>query len=311
MSKQNKIKKVVLREDLLAITGDYRKAIILNQFIYWSERVSDADKFIEQENEIAKKNNETERDLFYGWIYKTSTELADEIMLGISSSQVGRYVKELCDCGFLSKRNNPKYKWDRTLQYRVNLVNIAIALREKGYPLSDYKIDISALESPNLCIPHPCNMDNEPMQYQNCVSNETIPDITVNNTNKNNSLNRTSSSSDTDFDSAIMQKVTELTDDETIINGISYYLDTYKRKIGKYHPDVSKSALDNIIYTINVVLQDVWEDVESENGLVRMIDRHFRTDYGMQIDYNIVHFGSEGIIEKQARNVGLITGMMD
>lgn len=139
MSEQNKIKKVVLREDLLAITGDYRKAIILNQFIYWSERVSDADKFIEQENEIAKKNNETERDLFYGWIYKTSTELADEIMLGISSSQVGRYVKELCDCGFLSKRNNPKYKWDRTLQYRVNLVNIAIALREKGYPLSDYK----------------------------------------------------------------------------------------------------------------------------------------------------------------------------
>ena len=42
-----KIKKVVLREDLLAITGDFRKAIILNQFIYWSERVSDADKFIE------------------------------------------------------------------------------------------------------------------------------------------------------------------------------------------------------------------------------------------------------------------------
>lgn len=48
-----KIKKVVLREDLLAITGDFRKAIILKQFIYWSERVSDADKFIEKENEIA------------------------------------------------------------------------------------------------------------------------------------------------------------------------------------------------------------------------------------------------------------------
>ena len=28
-----KIKKAVIREDLLSITGDYRKAIILNQFI--------------------------------------------------------------------------------------------------------------------------------------------------------------------------------------------------------------------------------------------------------------------------------------
>lgn len=138
----NKIKKAVLREDLLAITGDFRKAIILNQFIYWSERVSDADKFIEKENEIAKNNGEEERELFYGWIYKTADELAEEIMLGLSASQVRRYVRDLVDMGFISKRNNPKYKWDRTLQYRVNLVNIAKALKEKGYPLSEYKIEL-------------------------------------------------------------------------------------------------------------------------------------------------------------------------
>lgn len=132
-----------------------------------------------------------------------------------------------------------------------------------------------------------------------------------NNIKDKNNLNSASETHDSDFDCEILKKVAELTDDEIIINGISYYLDTYRRKTGKNHPDVSKSSLDNIIYTINVVLQDVWEDVEGENGLVRMIDRHFRTDYGMQIDYNIVHFGSEGIIEKQARNVGLITGWMD
>lgn len=71
-----KIKKAVIREDLLSITNDFRKAIILNQFIYWSERVSDADKFIEKENEIARSNDEDERELFYGWIYKTAEELA-------------------------------------------------------------------------------------------------------------------------------------------------------------------------------------------------------------------------------------------
>lgn len=36
----NKIKKAVLREDLLAITGDFRKAIILNQ-LYTTSQVSD------------------------------------------------------------------------------------------------------------------------------------------------------------------------------------------------------------------------------------------------------------------------------
>ena len=114
-----KIKKAVIREDLLSITNDYRKAIILNQFIYWSERVSDADKFIKKENEIAKNNGEEERELFYGWIYKTAEELADEVMLGLSASQIRRYISELVDMGYISKRNNPKYKWDRTLQYRV------------------------------------------------------------------------------------------------------------------------------------------------------------------------------------------------
>ena len=50
-----KIKKVVIREDLVAITGDYKKAVILGQFIYWADRVADADKFIQKENvSIAK-----------------------------------------------------------------------------------------------------------------------------------------------------------------------------------------------------------------------------------------------------------------
>ena len=121
----SRIKKAVIREDLLSITKDYRKAVLLNQFIYWSERIADADKFIEKENEIARSNGEEEREPFYGWIYKTAEELADEVMLGLSASQIRRHISDLVDMGYLSKRNNPKYKWDRTLQYRVNLVNIA------------------------------------------------------------------------------------------------------------------------------------------------------------------------------------------
>lgn len=176
-----KIKKAVIREDLLSITKDYRKAILLNQFIYWAERVSDADKFIEKENEIAKNNGEVERELFYGWIYKTAEELADEVMLGLSASQIRRYINDLVDLGYLSKRNNPKYKWDRTLQYRVNLVNIAKDLKKNGFPLSDYKIDIPDDENTNA---HPCAINSEPEENQSQSGECAVPEITSENTNR-------------------------------------------------------------------------------------------------------------------------------
>lgn len=131
------------------------------------------------------------------------------------------------------------------------------------------------------------------------------------NNNKYNSVNSSTELNDSDFDFEILQKANKLTDDETIIEAIKYYLDKYKRFTGKNHPNVSKSALEDIICNIQSVLQDEWDDVVNEDGLERMISRHFKTDYGHAIDYNIVHFGTEKILEYQARNVGLITGCRD
>ena len=128
------------------------------------------------------------------------------------------------------------------------------------------------------------------------------------NNNKYNSINSSTELNDSDFDFEILQKANKLTDDETIIEAIQYYLDKYKRFTGKNHPNVTKLALNVIIDNIQSVLQDEWEDVVNEDGLERMISRHFKTDYGQDIDYNIVHFGTEKILEYQARNVGLITG---
>jgi hypothetical protein len=48
-----KLKRVVIKEELVALTGDIIEAIILNQFLYWSERVEDFDKFIMEEKETA------------------------------------------------------------------------------------------------------------------------------------------------------------------------------------------------------------------------------------------------------------------
>lgn len=135
------LKRVVIKEELVKLTGDFRPALILNQFIYWSERMYDADKYIMEEKERALKEDLVVNiDESKGWIYKTAEELSEEIMTGMSQSTIGRYIKQLIDKGYLIKRRNPKYKWDKTYQYRVNLYKIQLDLGKMGYVLEGYKL---------------------------------------------------------------------------------------------------------------------------------------------------------------------------
>ena len=324
-----RIKKAVIREDLLSITNDYRKAIILNQFIYWSERVSDADKFIQKENEIAKSNGEEEKELFYGWIYKTAEELADEVMLGLSASQIRRYISDLVDMGYISKRNNPKYKWDRTLQYRVNLVNIAKDLKKNGYPLSDYRIEIPENEKSNA---HECAINNEPMKNQTQVSEEAIPENTTENTNIDYDTDNISPTELNTDKSAIPLKGlhTSLSDerkargkskykwvvtknhivsvmdklgygelaDETqsAIEVFRYYYMMYKQKTGKAHPILNDKAMTDTLVNFIDSLSEI--DCIDCDDYECMIDEHFSNNYGKEIDYSIRHFMNIGILKK-------------
>ena len=135
------LKRVVIKEELVELTGDFRPALILNQFIYWSERMYDADKYIMEEKERALKEDLIVNiDESKGWIYKTAEELSEEIMTGMSKSTVGRYIKQLVKKGYLIQRRNPKYKWDKTYQYRVNLYKIQLDLGKMGYVLEGYKL---------------------------------------------------------------------------------------------------------------------------------------------------------------------------
>ena len=135
------LKRVVIKEELVELTGDFRPALILNQFIYWSERMYDADKYIMEEKERALKEDLIVNiDESKWWIYKTAEELSEEIMTGMSKSTVGRYIKQLVEKGYLIQRRNPKYKWDKTYQYRVNLYKIQLDLGKMGYVLEGYKL---------------------------------------------------------------------------------------------------------------------------------------------------------------------------
>lgn len=316
-----KIKKVVIREDLLSIVKNYKEAIILHQFIYWSERIEDADKFLERENEIARENGSDEREPFYGWIYKSAEELSDEIMLGLSASQTRKYISNLIDYGFIQKRNNPKYKWDRTLQYKVNLVNIARALKANGYPLSDYKIDIP--ENNESSIAHQCAINAPQNENQIVSGNEAIPEITTETTiidyqtentdnkvfsnektiynNKVSPTGETYRSPDIPYDyteEEFKDFITKKTDH--ILHGIapeekdasvkpisaiiSYFYKRYYECIGERHPILTDMVYAKIIMKLLDPSDEVYRRgfCLDEMAYSAMIDKFFQTDYGVK-----------------------------
>jgi DNA-binding MarR family transcriptional regulator len=143
MANTRRLKRSVIKEELVALTGNYIDAILLNQFIYWSERVEDFDDFVREEKARAEQNGyEVKIDLMDGWIYKKAEELSEETMLGLSNSNIMRHIKSLVEAGWLEQRRNPKNKMDKTYQYRVNISKIQTDLIRMGYTLEGYRIPL-------------------------------------------------------------------------------------------------------------------------------------------------------------------------
>ena len=189
------LKRAVVKEELVAITGDFVTAMILNQFIFWSERRKDSDKFIQEEIEIAQKyrnneegDNSTLPELSYGWIYKKTEELADEVMLSSSRQTVRKHITLLVKAGFIDERRNPKYKWDQTVQYRVNLYKIQSELEKYGYTLEGYTWNVTARNNSESKTDVATEANNNNVSYCNCSVSKTdigalknlrtIPEIT-------------------------------------------------------------------------------------------------------------------------------------
>lgn len=177
MKKVNKLKRAVVREEYVALTGCYKKAIVLNQMIYWSERIRDFKKFIEEENERLEENDEQKINLEAGWIYKKAEELSEETMMKLSKSSMLRILNDLVEAKFLNRRRNPKYKWDKTYQYRVDLIYISDELSKIDYSLNDYKVDIGVSKSNfDISKQNPETNKTEPQSKQNETA---IPETTT------------------------------------------------------------------------------------------------------------------------------------
>lgn len=131
-------KVVVIREEFIALTGDPLIAAVLNQLVYWSQRVTTLDLFLKEEKASPPQSRSS---LQHGWFYKTSSELIEETMLCVTPVTLRRYLNFLEERGWIETRTNPQNKWDRTTQYRVNLRKLCIDLQAQGYTLPGFLKD--------------------------------------------------------------------------------------------------------------------------------------------------------------------------
>ena len=88
----------VIREELVKLTGDAITAVVLNQLLYWTQRVDDFDELLAEE---AKRNAEINVQPRHGWIYKTCEDLSEETLLGVSVPTMRKYIKVLTEGGWL------------------------------------------------------------------------------------------------------------------------------------------------------------------------------------------------------------------
>ncbi len=133
-SKKKKLQLILVREELLTLTGEPRIAAILGQFLYWSQRVLDLDLFLAEEKNISSKCHVFER----GWFHKTVEDLIEETQLSISLVTFRRYLGLFIDRGWVQTRVYSETRGNRTTQYRVNLRRLCRDLQEHGYSLPGF-----------------------------------------------------------------------------------------------------------------------------------------------------------------------------
>jgi hypothetical protein len=127
----------LLREELATLTKNHEHAIVLSQLLYWTQRTKDFHLMLEEEKENSEVRNNSPR---YGWIYKTANDLIADTKLHVDRTSIRRYLRCLITKEWIQTRANPQSKWNRTIQYRVNVKKIQHDLIALGHHLSELSL---------------------------------------------------------------------------------------------------------------------------------------------------------------------------
>lgn len=143
------LQRVVIKEELVELTGKHFEAALLNNLIFWHGITEKMDQsLLVQISQLEKRGakqgtiNKKKKQIRDGWFFKTADELSAELIGWGSPQKIGRALSELSKNGWIEKGNNPdpKMKWDRTTWLKVNINKIATDLFKMGYALEGYSL---------------------------------------------------------------------------------------------------------------------------------------------------------------------------
>lgn len=274
---------LIFRKELACMIG-LNEAIILNQVEYW-----------------LRKNEEQGNNFIDGryWVFNTYEDWKKDNFPFMSTATVKRTFTKLEKSGILISANYNKMAIDRTKWYSISYEKLQETLEiwRLGQSEPSKRSDRAIAK----CQSEPSN-------------NHRIPY----NTTESNLLYSVESEFDTvrskelDFDIVKRQiekelKSLNLGSEENIkvaIDVFRYYYSQYYLHTGKQHTILSTKAMRKVL--INLISgSEMMADFELEYDLyVDMIDRHFKKDYGMDIDYSICHFMTEDIRNYLVYEVG-------
>jgi hypothetical protein len=134
------MKKAVLREDMMELTQDVTQALVLGQMLYWTKTLDKVNDWLFEENKRLAEVELPQHEYNYGWIYKSAREMREDLMNAFSEDAIQRAFSALVTKGVLMKRNNPFVRYDRKLQYRIDIVFLRRLLKDRGYEMTDFQL---------------------------------------------------------------------------------------------------------------------------------------------------------------------------
>jgi hypothetical protein len=135
-----KMKKAVLREDMMALTQDVTQALVLGQMLYWTKTLDEVNDWLFEENKRLAESELPQYEYNCGWIYKSAREMRGDLMNAFSEDAIQRAFSALVTKGVLMKRHNPLLRYDRKLHYRIDILLLRRLLKDRGYEMTDFQL---------------------------------------------------------------------------------------------------------------------------------------------------------------------------
>lgn len=156
-------KVVVVREDFMRVCeGQRESAVLLSILVYWTEVKVGMLNQIGHENEAREKEGLQPIDPDGLWIWKSYDDFIGESLGMLTRYSLKKAISHLKKLGILEVRKNPRYNWDRTNQYRINLQTLINELKKVHESLeahdrlksTDGRVEIDPSIGRNLSLIH-------------------------------------------------------------------------------------------------------------------------------------------------------------